>query len=202
MAENTKCPKCGYVRKNEEAAPEWQCPSCQVVYAKAQPDPALVAGDVVLRQETVGSLSSDRLLQEMRDNQNLVFGIAAGVVAASVGAVLWAVITAITNYQIGWMAVGVGALVGFAIRWAGKGVDSSFGIAGAVISLLGCVAGNFLAVVIITSRHESIPIIEILSRINPGIFVLVMKDTFQAMDVLFYGLAVYEGYKFSVVRVE
>jgi glutaredoxin len=30
-----KCPKCGYVRKSEELAPEWQCPSCQVVYAKA-----------------------------------------------------------------------------------------------------------------------------------------------------------------------
>jgi glutaredoxin len=30
-----RCPKCGYVRKSEEIAPEWQCPSCQVVYAKA-----------------------------------------------------------------------------------------------------------------------------------------------------------------------
>lgn len=30
-----QCPKCGYVRKAEETAPEWQCPACQVVYAKA-----------------------------------------------------------------------------------------------------------------------------------------------------------------------
>jgi len=28
------CPKCGYIRKHEDIAPEWQCPSCQVVYAK------------------------------------------------------------------------------------------------------------------------------------------------------------------------
>jgi len=30
-----RCPSCGYVRKQEEIAPEWQCPACQVVYEKA-----------------------------------------------------------------------------------------------------------------------------------------------------------------------
>jgi len=30
-----RCPSCGYVRKPEDMAPEWQCPACQVVYAKA-----------------------------------------------------------------------------------------------------------------------------------------------------------------------
>lgn len=29
-----RCPSCGYVRKREDMAPEWQCPSCQVVYEK------------------------------------------------------------------------------------------------------------------------------------------------------------------------
>jgi len=29
-----RCPNCGYVRKAEDIAPEWQCPSCQVVYEK------------------------------------------------------------------------------------------------------------------------------------------------------------------------
>jgi glutaredoxin len=30
-----RCPSCGYVRKAEDLAPEWQCPSCQIVYEKA-----------------------------------------------------------------------------------------------------------------------------------------------------------------------
>jgi glutaredoxin len=30
-----RCPSCGYVRKPEDLAPEWQCPACQVVYEKA-----------------------------------------------------------------------------------------------------------------------------------------------------------------------
>jgi len=30
----TTCPKCGYSRKPEDTAPEWQCPECGVAYAK------------------------------------------------------------------------------------------------------------------------------------------------------------------------
>lgn len=30
----TTCPKCGYVRQPQDAAPEYQCPQCQVIYEK------------------------------------------------------------------------------------------------------------------------------------------------------------------------
>jgi len=30
------CPKCGYKRSATESAPDWQCPKCGVVYAKAE----------------------------------------------------------------------------------------------------------------------------------------------------------------------
>jgi glutaredoxin len=32
------CPKCNYVRKPTDEAPEWQCPSCQIAYVKASSD--------------------------------------------------------------------------------------------------------------------------------------------------------------------
>ena len=31
---NKVCPKCRYVRKAEEAAPDWQCPNCSIAYEK------------------------------------------------------------------------------------------------------------------------------------------------------------------------
>lgn len=34
------CPKCSYIRKPTDEAPEWQCPSCQVAYIKASGEPA------------------------------------------------------------------------------------------------------------------------------------------------------------------
>jgi hypothetical protein len=137
------------------------------------------------------------LMQEIKDNQNLAFGIAGGVVAAAAGAAAWGIVTALTNYQIGWMAVGVGCLVGIAVRLFGKGVDTSFGVAGAVLALVGCLAGNLLAVCIAVSRQQQIEFLDLLSRLDPGIVVGVMQATFNPIDLLFYGIAVYEGYRFS-----
>ena len=137
------------------------------------------------------------LMQELKANQNLSFGIIGGVIAAAIGATIWAMITAATNFQIGWMAVGVGFLVGFAVRICGKGMDTTFGIIGGVLSLLGCLAGNLFTVCIVVSRHQSIPLLDLLSRLNPEITVRLMTATFSPMDVLFYGIAVYEGYRFS-----
>ncbi len=154
------------------------------------------------REAAIGTISgaAERKLQEARDNQNLTIGVLGGIAAAAVGAVIWALITALTQYQIGWMAVGVGLLVGYAVRLLGKGVDPVFGVAGAVIALAGCLAGNLLAVVIAVSRQESVAVLTLLSRLTPEITMDIMKETFQPIDLLFYGLAVYEAYRFSFTR--
>lgn len=140
-------------------------------------------------------------LQEVRDTQNLGTGIVAGLAAAVAGAVVWAVVTAITGWQIGWMAVGVGFLVGFAVRFAGRGVDSSFGYAGAILALFGCLAGNLLATYMLAAKHYDESFFTLLFNSSPGDWVIVVKETFHFMDLLFYGIAVYEGYRFSFRQI-
>jgi len=149
----------------------------------------------------IDQVKSQMVMQEMKDNQNLLFGMIGGIVAAAIGAAIWATLTAMTNFQIGWMAVGVGFLVGHAVRMCGKGIDKSFGMVGATLSLLGCLAGNLLTVCIAISRHQQIPFFDLLSRLNPEIVVDLMRATFNPMDLLFYGIAVYEGYRFSFRRI-
>lgn len=146
----------------------------------------------------VDRMQLQRLIQEIRDDQNLVFGIVGGVGAAAIGATVWAIVTVLTNYQIGWMAVGVGFLVGFAVRQFGKGIDTSFGVVGAVLSLLGCLTGNLLSVCIVVARQEAMAISDVLFRLNLEITMELMKITFSPIDLLFYGIAVYEGYRFSL----
>lgn len=138
-------------------------------------------------------------LMNRADTQNLPLGLIAGIAAAVIGAMIWALITVATNYQIGWMAVGVGFLVGYAIRYFGKGSDPIFSVSGSIIALLGCIAGNILTVVILVGNQEQVGVISLLSRLTPGIVVDLLKETFQPMDILFYGIAVYEAYKFSVM---
>lgn len=141
------------------------------------------------------------LLQQVRDNQNLPLALIGGLGASAVGAAIWALITVWTNYQIGWMAVGVGFLVGYAVRVFGKGIDRSFGIAGAALALLGCLAGNLLMICIMISRQEGVVLLDLLSRLNIPVVVELMKITFRPMDLLFYGISLYEGYNFSFLRV-
>ena len=154
------------------------------------------------REEAIGTVSGmeERKLQAARDDQNLSMGAVGGIAAAIVGAIVWAIITVMTGYQIGWMAVGVGFLVGYAVKLLGKGVDPVFGYAGAAIALAGCLAGNLLTVVIMVSRQENLELLTVLSRLTPGLTADIMKETFQPMDVLFYGLAVYEAYKISFTK--
>jgi hypothetical protein len=69
------------------------------------------------------------------------------------------------------------------------------------LSLLGCVAGNLLTACIIISTHQHIPFVQLVSRLNPEIVIELIKATFNPMDLLFYGIAVYEGYRFSFRRL-
>lgn len=141
--------------------------------------------------------TAEEILAELKESQNFPLAIVAGAVAALAGAGIWAIITAVTNYQIGWMAVGVGVLVGMAVRRAGKGLDRSFGIAGAVLSLLGCLLGNALTVYYFAAKQIEEPFLKVLTNLPFSEVLQEMKRGFSAFDLLFYAIAVYEGYRFS-----
>ena len=131
------------------------------------------------------------------EGHNLPAAVLAGGAAAAIGAVLWAAIAVVTGVKIGWVAVGIGFLVGYAVRIFGKGSEPMFQVLGAVLSLLGCLAGNLLVVCVFVSRQEQIPLLALLANLNPSLIIGLMVDTFTVMDLLFYGIAIYEGYRFS-----
>ncbi|MCD4826075.1 MAG: hypothetical protein K8S55_15905 [Phycisphaerae bacterium] len=137
-------------------------------------------------------------MQKFQSEQNLIGGIIAGFIAAIVGAVIWATITVTIEFQIGWMAIGVGLLVGLAVRYVGKGFGSIYGIIGASMALLGCLLGNLFSICYFVRVNEQIPFSKLLSLLTPEIIMDLMASTFSPIDLLFYGLAVYEGYRLSI----
>lgn len=144
----------------------------------------------------------ERLLEEARSHQNLASGALAGAVVALVCAFIWAGITLVTKYQLGLMAIALGIAVGFAVRKFGRGVDISFGVTGAVEALLGCLLGNLLIVCLVIANQTDVPFMVILSRLSPDLIVSLISKTFDPMDLLFYGIATYEGYKFAFYRLK
>lgn len=150
--------------------------------------------------------SAAKLEQAMRDikaKQSLGMAIAGGFAASVIAAFIWAAITYLTQYQIGYMAIGVGVLVGFAVRFFGKGIDIQFGIVGGAFALFGCLLGNLLTVIISAALVESVSVIDmvILFITNPAIVIAIYQETFSPIDLLFYGIAIYAGFRYGIMEV-
>lgn len=146
--------------------------------------------------EISSTLSSDKL-QRLRAEQNLPLAITGGILVGLVGAVLWAMITVATGWQIGYMALAIGAGVGYTIRYLGQGIDQVFGISGAVIAVLSCIIGNFLGVLGFISDSEGLSYFDTLLFFDYSYTFQLLSETAQFMDLVFYGIAGYEGYKFA-----
>jgi hypothetical protein len=162
----------------------------------AEVQSSLASESVGQAEEPTACLEPDQF-DHLKSEQNLMGGILGGFIGAIVGAALWAVVTAITKYQIGYMAIGVGFITGFMVKKLGQGVEKHFGFIGAAWSLVGCFVGNITAILIMISNDASIPFMAILPQLNIDVIIEITKETFDPRDLLFYGIALYEGYRFS-----
>jgi hypothetical protein len=158
--------------------------------------PAYAPGQIGLDQSKVESL-----MRRRRADQSMPLAILAGVLSALVGAILWGIASDATGYQIGWMAVGVGFLVGYSVQFLGKGIETPYRYVGAICALAGCVLGNFFAIVGAVAQQYHVSVLSVLSHIPFNVALDMMTKTFQPMDLLFYAIAVYEGYRFSLKRL-
>ena len=135
-------------------------------------------------------------IEQLEDQPNLLMGLIGGGIAMLAGAITWGAITYFTQYQIGWMSIGVGFLVGVAIRFFGKGKTLTFGISGAVLALLGCLLGNLLFYAGAIARMEGVPFLNVLFTLllSPAATIEVFTLAFDFRDILFYVIAAYAGF--------
>lgn len=129
---------------------------------------------------------------------NIAVATIAGAAAALVGAAIWAAVTVATKMEIGWMAVGLGFLVGCAIGYFNPQRSQALAWLGAVLSLVGCLLGNWFSIVGFVSTEKGVSFFQLLGAIGVTQIPGIMADAFSPMDLLFYGIAIYEGYKFSL----
>ena len=152
--------------------------------------------EVVAPNEVMEQLS-ERDIEKFRDEQNYSRALITGLTVGVLGAILWGAITVATNFQIGYMAIAIGAGVGLSMRYLGKGIDQIFGFTGGAISIFSCLLGNFFSIVGYVANAEGLEYIEVLDLIDYSQIIPLMTETFSPMDVLFYGIAAFQGYKFS-----
>ena len=152
--------------------------------------------EAVYHNELLNKLS-DKNIAKLKSEQDFPKALLGGIVVGVIGAIVWGAITVATGFQIGYMAIAIGAGVGISIRFIGKGIDQNFGISGGIIALLSCLLGNFFSIIGFISNAEGLGYFETLTLIDYSQLIPIMTGTFSPMDLLFYGIAAYEGYKFS-----
>jgi hypothetical protein len=69
-----------------------------------------------------------------------------GLVAAVAGGVIWALIVVSTGYEVGWVAWGVGGLVGGVMAWAAPVRSRALGVRAGVLAAAGLIIGKWLIV--------------------------------------------------------
>lgn len=140
--------------------------------------------------------SAQPAIEQLEDQPNLLMGLIGGAVAMLVGAIAWGAVTYFTEYQIGWLAIGVGFLVGIAIKFFGKGKTMMFGISGAVLALVGCLLGNLMFYAGVIAREQGVSFLEVFFylALSPADVIEVFTIAFDFMDLFFYALAAYAGF--------
>ncbi len=144
---------------------------------------------------------NEETITKLKAQQDFYYAVIGGSLATMASAVIWAIITISINYQIGYMAIGVGILVGFAVRFFGAGIDKKFGILGGALALMGCILGNLFTQVGFIAQSESMGYFEVLSYLNLDLTISLFIESFSPMDIVFYGIATYEGYRFAFRKI-
>ena len=130
--------------------------------------------------------------------QNFAAAVPVAIMAAIAGAVLWAAFGYFSGMSLGLIAIVIGALVGYAVRGVGKGVDRKFGILGGAASALGWALGTWMCDLALLAKDAGRPILDVLGDVGLTDSVAFAFRAADAMDLLFLAIAVYEGYRFSL----
>ncbi len=134
---------------------------------------------------------------ETQASENIVIGGVSGLVAALAGAATWATVTYYTKYQIGFMAIGIGYLVGIVMLKFGHGRSQAFGILAAVLAVGGCLIGNLFSACAFAADELDVPMMQIVGSLTPTVAVEILQEGFSAIDALFYFLAVSAAFRAS-----
>ena len=140
-------------------------------------------------------------LKKLRRYQSFLYALIGGLLITAIAAVGWAFITAMTGYQGVYLALGVGVLVGIAVRFFGAGIKRIFGILAALLALTGSLLGYYLSQNGFLEELQLARIMGIPDYLDQELMLNTMRDSFAPLDLVFYGLAGLLAYFIAIRRI-
>jgi hypothetical protein len=145
---------------------------------------------------------TDRPSPVTEPSSSLLPAIAAGLVAAVAGGVVWALIVKISDYEVGFVAWGIGFIAGTAVVLATRGAKGPrLQVIAVVSALVGILLGKYLSFALIVQEDlESIG--ESIGLTSGDMFTLFRENldvVFSLFDLLWVGLAVFTAWRIPQV---
>jgi len=127
--------------------------------------------------------------------QSLRNAFVAGIAAILIFCVLWIAVSGLFNRIFPWATVLLGAMLGFAVRQAGRGVDWRFPALAAVLTLLGTVIANVVVAAATTADIFDTSTLHILQSVTSMTWPVFFDEVWNIADgfyaVLSAGLAAF-----------
>ena len=129
---------------------------------------------------------------------SLLPAIAAGLVAAVVGGIVWGLIVKISNYEVGFVAWGIGFVAGTAVVFATRGAKGQrLQVIAVVSALLGILLGKYLAFAF-TVQDDAESVGDSIGLVSGDMFSLFRNNldvVFSFFDLLWVGFAVFTAWR-------
>jgi hypothetical protein len=137
----------------------------------------------------------------VEEKQGIKIGmpIVGGLLAAVVGGIVWAVIAAMTERELGLIAIVIGALTGYAVvLFSNKRIATVHKVIAVIFALIGILLGKYLTVVYFTSELFSDA--SVMNLVFDGEMVSAFVETFtdyfsEPVDLLFIVLAIVSAWQ-------
>lgn len=140
------------------------------------------------------------------ENPKIMGALILGVLAGVVGAVVWFLVEVLTGYQIGYLAMGVGWLIGQAVVWgSGKKRGQVLQLMSAGIALLSIWIATYSSNIYSANRYwaqeaakqgESFEGFYLISPFDPE----MLKAMISPIGLLIWGIGLYIAFRIPQVR--
>ena len=135
-------------------------------------------------------------------SSSLLPALAAGLVAALVGGIAWGLIVKISNYEVGFVAWGIGFIAGTAVVIASRGAKGrSLQVIAVLSALLGILLGKYLSYAFAV-QEEAKSFGASIGLVSGDMFSFFREDldsVFGLFDLLWVGFAVFTAWRIPQV---